>query len=177
MAAPTTATLRRAAPHELAAVTELLLAAYAGYEREMPPDLFARYLAGLVPTESDLPRTIVAAVDDDLVGTARLYAPGTSGIGLPDDVAWVRAVAVRADAEGTGLGRRLMDECHRRASTSGAHAVMLHTTSFMARAVKLYEALGYVRTPAWDIDPDRLYPLREPSGITVIAYRLDLPRG
>jgi GNAT superfamily N-acetyltransferase len=170
----TTPTLRTAAAHERAAVTELLLAAYGGYERDMPPELFAHYIAGLLPADEDIPRTIVAAVDDDVVGTARLYAPGSAAVALPDGAAWVRAVAVRAVTEGTGLGRRLMAECHRRARASGAHAVMLHTASFMARAVRLYESIGYVRTPEWDIRPEDHYPLREPADITVIAYRLDL---
>jgi GNAT superfamily N-acetyltransferase len=174
MTAPARPTMRHAAPHERAAVTELLLAAYCGYERNMSPELFARYMADLPPAEDDIPRTIVAAVDDDLVGTARLYAPGTAAVDLPDGVAWVRAVAVRADAQGSGIARQLMAECHRRAETFGAHAVMLHTTSFMARAVELYEALGYARTPEWDIDADRHYPVREPSGMTAIAYRLEL---
>jgi GNAT superfamily N-acetyltransferase len=168
------AAFRDAAPTELDAIGTLLRGAYARYERDMPAELYAQYVAGLPPDADDLTRTIVAVAGDELVGTARLYAPGASGIGLPADAAWVRAVAVGAGAEGTGLGRRIMAECHRRARAMGARSVVLHTTTFMVRAVRLYEGLGYVRVPAWDVRAEHHYPLAQPTDVTAIAYRYTL---
>jgi GNAT superfamily N-acetyltransferase len=122
----------------------LLLAAYGGDERGMPPELVRHSMADLPPDDADIPRTIVAAVDDDC--SARpVSQPGTASVALPDGVAWERAAAVRPDTDGTGLGRRVMAECHRLARAAGAHAVMLHTTTFRVRAVQLYERLGVSR--------------------------------
>jgi GNAT superfamily N-acetyltransferase len=90
------------------------------------------------------------------------------GRGEADRLAYpeVRLLAVAPAARGRGVGRRLMDECIRRARLSGAKALTLHTTDMMTVALQLYERMGFVR--ATDLDVEVV------PGVLVKGYRLDL---
>jgi GNAT superfamily N-acetyltransferase len=166
--------VRRAAEGELDLVRDLLRLAYRPYADDMPGELYHHYVANLLPADRDRQRTMVAGTADQIVGTARLYLPGEPAAARPAGAALIRAIAVRPDSEGTGVARRLMDAGADEARTFGATTVMLHTTRFMARAIRLHEVLGYRRTPAWDIDADPHFRTPTPSGVTALAYQLDL---
>jgi len=163
-------TLRPAQPNDLRRVRDLLLLAYQRYAADLPAELFERYMADLPPDADDLMRTVVVEAGGQLIGTARLCPPGTAQVPLPADAAWVRAVAVHPEAEGAGIARRLMAWCEHQARQLGAARLMLHTADFMARAVQLYDGIGYRRAPQWDADAH--YSTGKPTG--VIAYELDL---
>ena len=53
-------------------------------------------------------------------------------------------IAVHPDARGTGLGKLMMDFLHLAAARRGASKVRLRVQMGNARAISLYEALGYV---------------------------------
>jgi len=129
-------------------VRALLTDAYRPYTNDMTPAMYEHYLAGVLNVD-DGGDVIVAVAGDKVVGTARLFPPGRVPIPLPPDWAWVRAVGVHPSAHGTGVGRTLMAYCENNAGDAAALA--LHTMDFMPAAVRLYERLGYVRTPEWDI--------------------------
>jgi ribosomal protein S18 acetylase RimI-like enzyme len=57
---------------------------------------------------------------------------------------------------GQGAGRALVDGCLRLAGEAGAPAVGLHTSPIMASALRMYEALGFVRDQ--DLAPIRGVP-------------------
>jgi ribosomal protein S18 acetylase RimI-like enzyme len=59
-----------------------------------------------------------------------------------------------------------MRECVRRAREAGASALTLHTTDMMTSAVRMYEGMGFARTPELDFHPA--------PGLTVKGYRLAL---
>ena len=67
-----------------------------------------------------------------------------------------------------------MAACAERAWTCGATALYLHTAPFMTAAVALYEALGYRRDPAVDLDVGAHFGTGSAGGVVVAAYRLDL---
>ena len=142
----TNLTLRDMQQRDLPDVRALILASFKPYAGLMHPELFRLYIGGLPPADADIPRTFLAETGGAIVATARLYAPGTArtpvGTPLPPDAAWVRAVAVRPDLAGRGIGRLMMGECERRAITQDAKTVMLHTLNFMQRAIQMYEGLG-----------------------------------
>ena len=85
-----------------------------------------------------------------------LYAPMQ-----PRTAAWptltpwpeVRLVAVDPNLRGRGVARALVDECVRRARTSGATALGLHSSRSMRAAIRLYERMGFVRDPDHDFQP------------------------
>ena len=71
-------------------------------------------------------------------------------IRLPDRTAGIRATAVAPAARGLGIGRQLAEACIDRAEATAAHRIALHTATFMAAAMRLYERAGFERVPAWD---------------------------
>lgn len=148
-------------------VRALLVEAYAPYKADMAPALYENYVAALLRTGEGL--ALVAVDGDRVVGTARLFLSGTAPVPLPPDWSWVRAVGVRAEARGSGVGTALLDYCAEHADGS---ALSLHTMDFMPAAVRLYEHLGYVRAPEWDLPVGRKAGFPPEDWFTAIAYRL-----
>lgn len=61
-----------------------------------------------------------------------------------------RLLAVDPDARGLGAGRKLTEECIRRAKELKVDNIVIHTTKAMQVAWSMYEKLGFVR--ALDLD-------------------------
>lgn len=78
----------------------------------------------------------------------------------------IRMLAVAPHAQGRGVGRALTEACVRQARAQGAARVSLHSTPWMVVAHRLYQSLGFVRTPERDVDvgPD----------LRLMAFVLDL---
>ena len=117
----------------------------------------------------DRSERIVAERAGSIAGSVLLFPPATDAYGAATasgDYPEVRLLAVAPEARGHGIGAALMKECARRARGAGAAALGLHTTDIMRAAVRMYERLGYVRTPEHDFVPA--------PGILIKGYRLDL---
>jgi GNAT superfamily N-acetyltransferase len=179
-------TIREARPNEMDAAAEVIDAAYAEYMPSADAVAFsdreraawAGYRADLIDVRSRLDHSelIVAEEGGRVLGTVTFYAPH-SGVHYPTEVehasfppewAAFRVLAVHPVARGRGLGRKLTEDCLRRATELGAPAVGLHTLAMMEVAGALYARMGWVRAPRWDF-----YPLPD---LRVEAYRLDLER-
>ncbi len=166
--------IRDARPADRAAIEAVTLAAYEQYAVTLGAPLWGMYRQNIVATLAAVkPATqIVAEKEGALVGSVLLY-PAGGDIGAPGGakamtLAWpeVRLLAVTPAARGSGAGRRLMEECIRRARAAGATALTLHTTEMMRVAMQLYERMGFERTPDLDFSPA--------PGITVKGYKLAL---
>jgi len=158
------------APPTLRSVT---LAAYEEYAAIMPELLWAGYRRQLLATlDAEGPaERIIAERLGAVVGSVLLFPPATNAYvsaAVSADSPEVRLLAVLPEARGQGIGTALMEECARRARRAGAPALGLHTTDIMRTAVRMYERMGYVRTPELDFAPA--------SGVLVKGYRLDLQR-
>jgi ribosomal protein S18 acetylase RimI-like enzyme len=85
-----------------------------------------------------------------------------------------RMLAVDPAARGRGVGGRLVAECLRRARNAGAHTLVLATHPARAAAHRLYERLGFTRTPDrdWAQEPDgaRLLTYASHTHITPLAH-------
>jgi predicted N-acetyltransferase YhbS len=168
-------TIRVARPIDYPAIREVLAASYRGYGELIPAQIFPVYLAELLdlagrPLDA---RLLLAEVDGHVVGTATYYEQASAqGVDWPTGWGGLRAVAVRPDWEGRGVGRALMTYCEATARRAGAPAIGLHTGSFMTRAIDLYEHLGYQRAPRFDLDVTDHYGLRTDRQIRLLAYRL-----
>ncbi|HEX6361105.1 GNAT family N-acetyltransferase [Actinophytocola sp.] len=174
-------TVRPMRPEERDDVRDLLAEAYLPYEKEMVPAVFARYLDSVIVTDEN--QTLVAVDGDDTVlGTARLYLPGTAPMTprrpvewtdpMPADWAWVRSVAVRPAVRGTGVAPTIMAYC--KGHVGDATAILLHTMDFMPAAIRLYERLGYERVPRWDFQAGRAAATSMDETFHAKAYRLTL---
>jgi ribosomal protein S18 acetylase RimI-like enzyme len=142
---------------------------------------WGRYIGEIVDVRArlDVSELIVADGGGDLVGTIGFF-PDASRSAVerwPEGWASIRALAVRADARGHGVGEALARECLRRAREHGAHAIGLHTGAHMVAATRLYERIGFHRAPELDIEIGRMFmgrSLPPGEGWQAQAYRLDL---
>ena len=84
------------------------------------------------------------------------------------DAAGIRMLAVDPAAQGRGVGGALIDACLARAAADGRRLVVLHTTTAMRVAGRLYTRRGFHRAPARDWSPR--------AGIQLLGYELALAR-
>ncbi len=166
--------VRDGRPDEVDDLVEIMLAGYAEHEPRFPPEHWAAYTSDIAAAADRLHESqLIVAVRPDRDGGQRLgvvtyfpaYRHSSLGVGVAETpVPGFRLLAVTPHGRGLGVGRVLVDECIRRARAQGAHELMLHTATFMAAAVRLYERLGFVRTLAQGDDPER----------QLLEYRLTL---
>jgi ribosomal protein S18 acetylase RimI-like enzyme len=93
------------------------------------------------PMEADIPALIAAGrvwLEDEGAGVLVCWPEG--------EVMILDILAVRPEAQGRGLGARLVAECEAQARRQGLAAVELYTNAAMARAQQLYVRLGYSET-------------------------------
>ncbi|MFB6844514.1 GNAT family N-acetyltransferase [Streptomyces sp. NPDC056373] len=82
----------------------------------------------------------------------------------------IRMLAVSPTARGQGVGEALVRSCVARArATPGCRSVVLSTQPTMHTAHRIYERLGFTRTPERDWNP-----LPELADITLLTYQLTL---
>lgn len=82
---------------------------------------------------------------------------------VPDRSFGVLSIAVDPNAQGSGIGRRLMAEATKRAAAAGFVSIHLSVHPDNRRAVEFYESLGFSR-------------VLEPSGEWVGRMRVEIPR-
>lgn len=162
--------MRLARPEEFEAVGEITVQAYRmGREAELGSyELTLRDVAGRVAECS----VLVALDDQDEVVGAVTYVPGpdTAMSEFSDaEAAGIRMLAVRPDAQRSGVGRALTRACLDLARAQGRQRVILHSTEAMATARRLYEKLGFVRRSDldnWVTQP----PYSERQPLRLMAY-------
>ncbi len=94
---------------------------------------------------------------------ARYGAGGTAG--LEKNASGFRLLGVDPGSRGMGVGKTLSQACIDLARDHGHCRVILHTTRSMQIAWKLYEGLGFERSPDLDFDQ---------QGLPVFRFRLEL---
>ncbi|GAA1315516.1 GNAT family N-acetyltransferase [Leucobacter albus] len=143
-------TIRRARADEYAAIDQLVTEAYAH-------DYGARESGGDPLHESavrdrDFEVWVAASQTNELVGSVTLRKAG--GPSLHEDVAEheldLRLLGVSPGARRRGVGAALMRHAATVAAERGFAAVVLKTAPNMTGAHRLYESLGFDRTPARD---------------------------
>jgi ribosomal protein S18 acetylase RimI-like enzyme len=122
--------VRQATPTDQARVEEIVRAAYQPWVEVigMRP----------LPMEADY-----AALTE--AGQVWLLDDGLIVLAPEDGVLLVENVAVHPDAQGRGLGRRLLAFAEERARLLGLPELRLYTNLKMLSNIALYERLGYVR--------------------------------
>ena len=89
---------------------------------------------------------VVDAPDATLEGFALVTAPGTGRPADPADAAYLSLLAVRPDRHARGVGRALLAAALQRSARAGHPRVALHVLADNVRAVRLYEAAGFLPT-------------------------------
>ncbi|MEZ5158990.1 MAG: GNAT family N-acetyltransferase [Candidatus Nanopelagicales bacterium] len=159
--------IRTATPQDAPVVRSIIHEVYVG-GGWADPRRSPAYVAELLDAEARIAGATVLVAEDDsgAVGTATATeAPSPlANIARPGELE-VRMLGVIPPARGKGVARALMGWCEALAAQRGRHAVVLTTEPTMTEARRLYEGLGYARTPQrdWTI-----------NGVGLITYRRDL---
>lgn len=97
---------------------------------------------------------LVAEVTGEVAGAVAYCPPGTPYAELagPDEAEF-RMLAVLEKARGAGAGRALVNACVDRARAARLRGVRLSTQPNMVDAHRLYERMGFSRTPDRDWSP------------------------
>jgi ribosomal protein S18 acetylase RimI-like enzyme len=147
-------TVRAARESEYEAIGELTAKAYldGGF---IGPDSF--YVAELtdVAGRAAHSEVLVAADGDTVLGAVAFVPPGSAFGEITEaaDEAVFRMLAVTPAAQGRGVGRALVDACLDRARALGVRTIRLSTQPDMTTAHRMYEKIGFVRTPERDWSP------------------------
>jgi N-acetylglutamate synthase-like GNAT family acetyltransferase len=126
--------LRRATEADLPAVRDVIAAAYHKYLDRM-----------------DRPPAPLLRDYDVAVSAGALWVTGDPVAGLisltqDGDVMLIENVAVRPQAQGTGLGRRLMEFAEHQAAQHRIRRLALYTHELMTENQAIYAHLGYRET-------------------------------
>ncbi|MFF5702062.1 GNAT family N-acetyltransferase [Streptomyces sp. NPDC012794] len=110
---------------------------------------------------------LVAVRDGRLLGGVTFAAPGSrlADVAGPQEAEF-RMLAVAPEARWQGVGEALVRACAERARALGLTALVLSTQPAMPGARRIYERMGFVRTPELDWSP---FP-----ALTLLTYRLEL---
>jgi len=133
--------VRRAVSRDAQAISATLLTAFQEYKSLYTEE-------GFVATTPDPEKILerldegpiwVAVVDEKIVGTV-------SAVLKDDRTLYIRGMAVLPTARGNGVGPLLFAEVTTYAKEHNRTRLLLSTTPFLHRAIRLYERLGFVRT-------------------------------
>ena len=156
--------VRTAAEAEFAVIAELTATTYlaegygdASYESTLR-DVAGRARAATV---------LVAVLGREVVGSVAVATRGGAYAAMADPgEAVIRMLVVGPAARGSGAGTALVRACLDAALADGCEVVRLSTQATMTAAHRIYERLGFVRTPERDWEPE--------PGLRLLTYELQL---
>ena len=157
--------IRDAREDEFAALGSLMVDVYSRLEGFPKPAEQPRYYAMLADigqfTTRKGARVLVAHSGNTLIGGVVYFADmaqyGSGGTATRVmNASGIRLLAVDDRFRGMGAGKALTDACIRLARQNGHGQVVLHTTQAMQVAWRLYERLGFERSPDLDFVQESL---------------------
>lgn len=143
------------------------MAAYAGFTRG-PADPYVARLRDAATRDREAELWVATPDDgDEVLGCVTICPPGSTWRELagPDEGEF-RMLAVAPAARGRGVGQALVELVLEHFRAVGARAVVMSSPPDMTAAHRLYDRLGFVRTPGLDWSPVPDVPL--------LAYRKEL---
>lgn len=164
--------IRRAAPEEYETLGEITAQAYLG-DGLLDFGESDWYLGELrnVAKRAAAAEVLVAVEHDRVLGGVTFVPSGgpMSDIAEPGETE-IRMLAVAPEARGRGVGEALVRACVDRArATEGCVRIVLSTQRTMHSAHRIYERLGFTRTPERDWNP-----IPHLDDISLLAYELEL---
>jgi ribosomal protein S18 acetylase RimI-like enzyme len=133
--------LRRARAGDEISISSVLLEAFNEYLPQYTPAGFA----ATTPSPSEVLQRMeegpvwLAMIESDIVGTVSAVLRGEQEL-------YIRGMAVLPEARGQQIGKLLFELVEEYAKGNGCTKLVLSTTPFLDRAIRLYERLGFVKT-------------------------------
>ena len=149
--------IRPFAPRDRDTVNAVARAAFAQYAQDYAD--WPGFIEGIgrmaeLARDADL---LVAEHDGVVIGAVAHVGPGRPRAAFfPGEWSVIRMLVVDPARRGQGAGRALVAGSLRLAQEAGSPVVGLHTSPIMASALRMYEALGFVRDG--DLPPIRGVP-------------------
>lgn len=145
-------------------VAALVLRANGENLRAFPREVASSYRSEILSLSAGMPppaEVHVVSVDDRIVG-AVTFLPDADADGhpWPPGGAVLRFLAVEPEARRRHLGEMLTLFCIDKARAAGSSFLALHTAPMMVAARRMYERLGFVRSPEHDFHPAEHYGAR-----------------
>lgn len=149
------------------AIGSFVQAAYRGLASYPDDPDYDDVVADVAGRHAEGAEVVVAVIDGRVVGCLTFVAgPGHAHYEFDDpDAASFRYFGVAPDAQGAGVGRAMVGWCIDEARRLERRRLRIHSLEAMVGACRLYEQLGFVRTPAHDGNWD---------GIIGLAFALEL---
>jgi GNAT superfamily N-acetyltransferase len=133
-------TIRFATTNDAPAIAALLFESFVEYESLYTPEGFA---ATAITSKQIIARMSegpvgVAVCDEEIVGTVSAVAKA--------EALYIRGMAALPSARGKQIGGLLLTQVEEFARTEGFSHLLLSTTPFLDRPIRLYERYGFHRT-------------------------------
>ena len=161
--------VRPAHEHELDRAGALTVEAYDadGYLVEDDPYLDRLRDARLRAQQAEVYVALLPESPTEPVGTVTYCVPPSSWTELArEDEGEIRMLGVAPSARRRGVGEALVSACIERSRELGHSALVLSSLPVQVAAHRVYDRLGFRRTPDLDWSPL--------PGVALIAFRLDL---
>ena len=156
--------IRPVLAEELAEVGQLTAAAYIGDGLLAASDDYVQQLADTARRARDA-EVWVAVAEQQLLGSVTFVQPGSPYREIAhDDEGEFRMLAVSPAARGRGIGQALVEQCLDRSRELGYAGVRMSSMDRMTSAHRVYERLGFTRTPEDDWSPA--------PGVRLLAYAI-----
>ncbi|MGW4381916.1 GNAT family N-acetyltransferase [Kitasatospora sp. NPDC004531] len=144
--------VRRALDHDLAGAGEVSVEAFVGDGHTRPDSDYVELLRDAARRNREA--ELLVAVDGaggPVLGCVTFATGGTAwaDIARPDE-GEIRMLAVGAAARGRGVGRALVSAAIARSRELGLAGMAFSTRPAMTAAHRIYDALGFLRTPERD---------------------------
>ncbi|WP_411108307.1 GNAT family N-acetyltransferase [Streptomyces sp. c-19] len=157
-------TIRAVRPEEYEALGELTAGTYLndGLLKYGAEDFYLEVLRDTARRAREAEVLVAEEADGRLIGGVTFATGGTpwADIAVAGEAEF-RMLAVTPDARGRGVGEALVRACVERArALPGCARLVLSTDAKMVSAHRIYERLGFVRTPHRDWDPIPDHTLR-----------------
>lgn len=129
--------VRLATPNDAEAISKVLFEAFGAYRSNYTPEAFEV----VTPDANEILGRFaegpqwVAEIDGQVVGTVSMT---TEPEGL-----YIRSMAVSPNAQGRGIGHKLLDATDEFAAGTDLERIFLYTTYFVPGAKEMYEKHGY----------------------------------
>lgn len=131
-------------PGEAAQIDALALQAFAQYQDAYQDWPGFQAKIGKLSALADVGEMIVAEVAGRLVGAVAYVGPNVPKAKFfRSEWPIMRMLVVAPEMRGRRIGRRLAEECLRRARRDGAAVLALHTSELMQVALPMYRRMGF----------------------------------
>jgi N-acetylglutamate synthase-like GNAT family acetyltransferase len=129
--------IRLATPEDSASIAEVLHEAFLPFRKHYTAEAFA-----VVTASADV---IASRFVEGPMWVAELNGKvvGTVSLTTEPEGQYIRSMAVRPEAQGLGIGHRLLDALNDHASESHIRRIFLYTTYFVPGAKEMYEKHGF----------------------------------